>query len=258
MSSGHKKIENPQPAHIAIIMDGNGRWAKMRSLSRTEGNRRGVDAVRRIVRAAGNRGIAYLTLFAFSTENWHRPKSEVNFLMSLIKNFIERDLADLHENGVCLQMVGRRDNVEPKVMSMIDHAENLTRDNRKMTLLVAFNYGSREEIVSTARKLAEQVARGEIDSAQINQAMFEDNLLTRDVPNPDLLIRTSGENRLSNFMLWQSAYTEFYFTDVFWPDFDAEQLDKAIADYQSRERRFGRVTAADETLAEDVVLEAGQ
>lgn len=258
MSSDHKRNINPQPEHIAIIMDGNGRWANLRSLSRTEGHRRGVDAVRRIVREAGNRGIAYLTLFAFSTENWHRPKSEVNFLMSLIKNFIERDLADLHENGVCLRMVGRRDNVDPKVMGMIDHAENLTRDNRKMVLQVAFNYGSREEIADTARKLAEQVAQGEIEPAQITQEMFQENLLTRDVPNPDLLIRTSGENRLSNFMLWQSAYTEFYFTDVFWPDFDAEELDKAIADYLSRERRFGRVTAEDETHPEDVVLEAGQ
>jgi len=229
------------PRHVAIIMDGNGRWASRRGLPRAAGHRKGVEAVRRTVRAAIECRIPYLTIYSFSSENWSRPAEEVDDLMGLIKRFIRRDLADLHRNGVRLVVIGERDNVDPELMAMIDEGRALTAGNTVLTLVVAFNYGSRAEIARAARRLAARAVAGEIRPEDIDPALLEAELDTRDVPDPDLLVRTSGELRLSNFLLWQAAYTEFVFLDCFWPDFGREQLEEAISQYRGRERRFGSV-----------------
>ncbi|MFA6140249.1 MAG: isoprenyl transferase [Hyphomicrobium sp.] len=228
-----------QPRHVAIIMDGNGRWASKHGLPRAVGHRNGVEAVRRTVRAAIELGIPYLTLYSFSSENWSRPVDEIDDLMGLMKRFIRRDLAELHQAGVKIRVIGERSNVESELMSLIDEAVELTRDNTAITLIIAFNYGARAEIAKAARALAVQVAAGKLAPADITVEALSGALDTAGIPDPDLLIRTSGEMRISNFLLWQCAYTEFVFLDAFWPDFGRELLEEAIARFRERERRFG-------------------
>ncbi|MEQ1653355.1 MAG: isoprenyl transferase [Hyphomicrobium sp.] len=232
----------PSPRHVAIIMDGNGRWARERGLPRTLGHRQGVEAVRRTVRAAIELDISYLTIFSFSSENWKRPLEEIDDLMGLMKRFIRRDLADLHKAGVRIRMIGERQQVDSELMTLIDEAVEVTVNNTAMTLVIAFNYGSRGEITKAARRLAEAVAAGSMRSDEITVERIAAALDTADIPDPDLLIRTSGEMRLSNFLLWQTAYTEFVFLDTYWPDFDRTVLESAIADFRGRERRFGGLT----------------
>ena len=230
------------PQHIAIIMDGNGRWANQRGLPRVEGHRRGVESVRNIVRAAGDLGLRYLTLFSFSSENWSRPKSEILDLMGLMRLFIKRDLAELHRDNVRVRIIGEREGVDADIVKLIADAETLTKSNTKLNLTIAFNYGSRTEIVRAAQALAAKVARGELKPADITPECFSGALDTAGLPDPDLFVRTSGEQRLSNFLLWQAAYAEFVFVDTYWPDFNRTHLEAAIATYQSRDRRFGGLT----------------
>ncbi len=223
-------------------MDGNGRWAEQRGLPRAVGHRMGVEAVRRTVRAAIEIGIPYLTLYSFSSENWSRPAAEIDDLMDLMKRFIRRDLADLHQFNVRVLTIGERTNVDPELLAMIDEALALTQANTALNLVIAFNYGSRAEIARAARRLALRVSRGEITVDQITPEAIGDELDTKGVPDPDLLIRTSGEIRLSNFLLWQAAYTEFVFLDAYWPEFGRELLEQAIAEFNSRDRRFGGIS----------------
>jgi undecaprenyl diphosphate synthase len=232
------------PAHVAIIMDGNGRWAQMRGLPRQEGHRRGLEALRATVRNAGELGIEILTLYSFSTENWRRPKAEVSFLMTLLKRFVENDLAELNASNVRVRIIGGRDDLAPDLRRLVEHAEAMTRDNTGMILVVAFNYGARDEIVRTATRLAMDAAAGRLDPAAINEALVSARLDTGDLPDPELVIRTSGETRISNFLLWQAAYAEFVFTSVLWPDFDRAALEDALAEYHRRERRFGGLADA--------------
>lgn len=227
------------PSHVAIIMDGNGRWAAERGLPRAAGHRSGVEAVRRTVKAAMELSIPYLTLYSFSSENWSRPQSEIEDLMGLMKRFVRGDLAELHQNNVRVRVIGERDNVDQDVLAMIDEACDLTRDNTRLTLTIAFNYGGRREITRAAQRLAEDVAQGRLSPADITPDRFQLSLDTGELPDPDVLIRTSGERRLSNFLLWQSAYTELVFLDAYWPDFGRELLVEAISQYNARERRFG-------------------
>lgn len=227
------------PRHVAIIMDGNGRWAEKRGLPRSAGHKQGVETVRRIVRAAGELGVEYLTLYSFSSENWSRPQAEISELFSLLRMFIRKDLADLHKNNVRVRIIGNRDGVPDDICVLLDEAESLTAQNSGQTLVVAFNYGSRSEIVGAARLFAEQVAAGKLSPAAINESLFSSLLDTRDIPDPDLLIRTSGEIRLSNFLLWQLAYAEMLFVDCLWPDFSKEELEKALQTYATRTRKFG-------------------
>jgi len=231
----------PVPRHVAIIMDGNGRWAQSRGLPRSAGHRMGVEAVRRTVRAAIEIGVQYLTLFSFSSENWARPASEIDDLMGLMKRFIRRDLAELHQNNVRVRVIGEREGVDAEVLGLIDDAVALTETNTALDLVIAFNYGSRAEIARAARRLAERVVEGTIKAGDITPDMLSSALDTQGVPDPDLLIRTSGELRLSNFLLWQSAYTEFVFMEACWPDFGRELLQQAIDDFRRRDRRFGGV-----------------
>jgi undecaprenyl diphosphate synthase len=228
----------PGPRHIAIIMDGNGRWAAQRGLPRAEGHRRGVEAVRTTVQAAIELGIPYLTIFSFSSENWSRPAAEISDLLGLMKRFIRRDLATLHKHGVRIQVIGERAG-DAEILAMISEAETLTAANSRLNLIVAFNYGGRSEIAATARRLAERVVAGEIVPAEITLDRFGAELQTAGIPDPDLLIRTSGEHRLSNFLLWQLAYAEFVFIDAYWPDFAKEHLAEAIEDFRRRDRRYG-------------------
>jgi undecaprenyl diphosphate synthase len=220
-------------------MDGNGRWATKHGLPRAVGHRNGVEAVRRTVRAAIELGIPYLTLYSFSSENWTRPPEEIDDLMGLMKRFIRRDLAELHHAGVKIRIIGERENVDPELMALIDEAVELTVDNRAITLIIAFNYGARAEIAKAARALAEGVAAGKLQASDINVDTLGAALDTAGIPDPDLLIRTSGEQRISNFLLWQCAYAEFVFLDAFWPDFSRDLLEEAIACFRARERRFG-------------------
>jgi undecaprenyl diphosphate synthase len=220
-------------------MDGNGRWAEKRGLPRSEGHRRGVEAVRVTVRAAIDLEIPYLTLFSFSSENWARPKSEIFDLMSLIRRYIQGDLADLHRANVKVRIIGERAGLDGDIVNMLAEAEALTRANTRLNLTVAFNYGSRAEIARAARRIAERVGQGELRSSEIDQGVLEAHLDTAGLPDPDLFIRTSGELRLSNFLLWQLAYAELIFTETYWPDFNKTELENAIATYQSRNRRFG-------------------
>ncbi len=233
------------PAHIAIIMDGNGRWAKRRGLPRAAGHRAGVEALRRTVRAAGEMGLEWLTVYAFSSENWSRPRSEINDLMGLLKLFIRRDLAELHQNGVRVRMIGERDGLAPDIRALIDEAEALTAANKAMNLVIAFNYGSRDEIARAARLIADGVAAGTIEPAEVGPETFGQFLDTRHIPDPDLIIRTSGEQRLSNFLMWQAAYAELVFLPCYWPDFSPQDLSDAVAAYRARDRRFGGLAARD-------------
>jgi undecaprenyl diphosphate synthase len=229
----------PAPRHVAIIMDGNGRWAASRGLPRTAGHKAGVDALRRAVRAAADLGIEYLTIYSFSSENWTRPVGEVTYLFDLLRRFIRQDVAELHAAGVRIKIIGERDRLDPDLVSLLTETEKLTAENTQLTLIVAFNYGSRQEIIRAARSLVESARRGELDPDEVTPELFASRLYTTDVPDPDLLIRTSGEHRLSNYLLWQSAYTEFVFVDELWPDFTKDVLQRAIAIYQKRDRRFG-------------------
>jgi undecaprenyl diphosphate synthase len=231
------------PRHVGIIMDGNGRWASARSLPRFEGHRRGVEAVRRTVRAANDLGISYLSIYAFSAENWSRPPDEVSDLMGLLKRFIRNDLADLHKQNVRVRVIGSREELASDLSSLLDEAEDLTRDNSGLTLVIAFNYGGRQEIAEAAKQLAIRAMRGEIDPASIDPAAISASLYTAEIPDPDLIIRTSGEQRLSNFLMWQCAYAELVFLPIHWPDFDRAALESALAQYGSRERRFGGLAA---------------
>ena len=233
----------PAVRHIAIIMDGNGRWAAERGLPRAEGHRQGVESVRRTVEAALDLGITHLTLFSFSSENWTRPKQEINDLFGLLRRFIRRDLADLHKNGVKIRVIGTRAGLAPDFLRLIDDAVELTKNNAALNLIVAFNYGARDEIARAARRIAEAAADGSLAPSEVTEERFASYLDTADLPDPDLLIRTSGELRLSNFLLWQLAYAEFVFIDTYWPDFTREQLEAAIDEYQRRNRRFGGTTA---------------
>jgi undecaprenyl diphosphate synthase len=231
------------PRHIAIIMDGNGRWAAARGLPRVEGHRRGVEALRRTVRSAGEIGVRFLTIFSFSAENWTRPAAEIGELMGLLRRFIRNDLAELHKSNVRVRVIGERDGLEPDIVRLLNEAEELTRDNSGLTLVVAFNYGARQEIARAARRIAADVADGKLKFQQIDAETIGRFLDAPDVPDPDLIIRTSGEQRLSNFLLWQSAYSELVFVPTFWPDFDRATLEAAILQYRQRERRFGGLVA---------------
>jgi undecaprenyl diphosphate synthase len=226
------------PRHVAIIMDGNGRWARRRRLPRIAGHRRGAEAVRATVRACGELGIEYLTLFAFSSENWRRPAEEVALLMKLFKNALEREVGELHANGIRLKVVGDTRRFDPKIQDLIEHGERLTARNRRLTLTIAANYGGRWDIMQAMNRfLRENPGAGEV-----HEDLLAPYLAMSYAPEPDLFIRTGGEQRISNFLLWQLAYTELYFTETLWPDFGAAALDEAIASYRRRERRFGRTS----------------
>jgi undecaprenyl diphosphate synthase len=229
----------PPPAHVAIIMDGNGRWAKLRGLPRIAGHRRGAEAVRRTVEAAAEFGIAYLTLFGFSSENWKRPTDEVDDLMGLLRHYIRAEIAELHARGVRVRVIGERRRLAPDIVTLIDNAEALTGGNGGLTLAIALSYGGRAEIAAAARAIAQAVAQGRQAPDEIDEATVARHLLTAGMPDPDLLIRTSGEQRLSNFLLWQTAYAELVFTSTLWPDFGKADLEKALRDYHSRDRRYG-------------------
>jgi len=229
------------PHHVAIIMDGNGRWAKARGLPRVAGHRRGADAVRRVVRGAGELGIPVLTLFAFSTENWTRPADEVNDLMGLLRHYLRNELDELRKNGARLKVIGNRDGLASDIVSDIAEAEDVTRANSRIDVNICVNYGARDEILQATRNLARQVAAGKLAADGIDEDRFARELLTAGVPDPDLVIRTSGEQRISNFLLWQCAYAELVFVDTLWPDFGKEHLEQAIAEFRRRERRYGGV-----------------
>lgn len=229
----------PPPRHVAIIMDGNRRWAKARNLPRFEGHRRGAEAVRATVRAAAELGVGYLTLFAFSSENWRRPADEVDDLMGLLRIYLRRELAELHRNNVRVRIIGERERLAPDIQALIEQAEEMTRSNAGLHLVIAVNYGGQTEILHAARTLAARAAAGDIRPEDIDEAMFRSCLYAPDVPEPELIIRTSGEQRLSNFLLWQAAYAELVFDDLLWPDFGREALERAISAYCGRERRFG-------------------
>jgi undecaprenyl diphosphate synthase len=237
-----------RPLHVAIIMDGNGRWAKKRGLPRTFGHREGVKALKRVVESAPDHGVGILTVFGFSTENWRRPVAEVSELMNLLKSYVESDLDRLHREGVRVRILGRRTGLKPDILEIIERAERRTAHNSRFLLQVAFNYGGQGDLVDAARKFAEAVERGEARAADLDEAMFGSYLSTTGAPAPDLIVRTSGERRLSNFLLWECAYAELVFQDVYWPDYGPEHLESAIAEYAARERRYGGA-ASDDVLA---------
>lgn len=229
--------ELKQPRHIAIIMDGNGRWAQARSLPRVAGHKQGAEAARRVVRAASELGIEYLTLFGFSSENWSRPEGEIKELMNLLRYYLRGETAELHKNNARLRVIGDRSAFDQDIIDLIDHAEGLTQDNDGICVMIALNYGGRNEILSAVQKVADHAAvQGHSEDST---SMFEQSLMTAGVPDPDLLIRTSGEQRISNFLLWQCAYSEFIFTDILWPDFDKAALESALQEFGARDRRFG-------------------
>jgi len=227
------------PSHVAIIMDGNGRWAKQRGMSRTEGHKAGLESIRRTVAACQKRGIKYLTLYAFSTDNWKRPKTEVAFLMQLMASYLKKEINKLHEQNVRFTTIGNTEAFAANIQKLIQNGKEKTAVNTGLTLVLALNYGGRDEIVRAAKKIAEETADGKIQPDEITAQTIADRLYTAGIPDPDLLIRTSGEIRVSDFLLWQISYAEFWFTDIFWPDFNETELEKAITDYQNRHRRFG-------------------
>ena len=231
------------PVHVAIIMDGNGRWAQSRGLSRAAGHAEGSEAVRRTVKASKQLGIRYLTLYGFSLDNWKRPASEIADLMGLLRLYLRREIAELDREGVRIRFIGDRTLLETDIVSLIEMSEHKTRGNTQLDLIVALSYGSRQEITMAARQLAFDAAGGEIDLNSIDENAINARLFTRDIPDPDLIVRTSGEHRISNFLLWQAAYAELVFTDVFWPDFSREELENSIAEFGRRERRYGATTA---------------
>ncbi|QLF70349.1 isoprenyl transferase [Peteryoungia desertarenae] len=230
------------PEHVAIIMDGNGRWANARGLPRTLGHRSGVETVRETVKAAGEAGVQYLTLFAFSSENWRRPPDEINELFGLLKAFIRRDLAELHKANVKVRIIGERENLRVDILTLLLEAEETTRENTGLTLVIAFNYGSRDEIARAAARLATEVAAGRLKPSEINADLMNQYLDTAGIPDPDLIIRTSGEERLSNFLLWQAAYAELMFVPDFWPDFSPELFKELLDRFAKRDRRYGALS----------------
>ena len=238
-SEPHQGDQN-LPRHIAIIMDGNGRWAKGRLMPRVAGHRAGVEAVRGIVQACSRRGVEVLTLFAFSSENWRRPREEVSLLMDLLLTALQREVRKLHENDVRLRVIGDHGKFSRKLSGKILEAEQLTRNNRGLTLVIAVNYGGRWDISQAVKKIVCQIEDGQLASDEIDDELLSSHLSLADLPEPDLFIRTGGEQRISNFLLWQLAYTELYFTDILWPDFDVSALDAALASFARRQRRFGR------------------
>jgi undecaprenyl diphosphate synthase len=227
------------PRHIAIIMDGNGRWAKARGLPRTAGHREGAEALRRVVRSAAELGVGYLTVFGFSSENWKRPAAEVTDLMGLLRLYLRREIAEIDRNGVRLRVIGDRSRLSADINRLIEDAEEQTAANQRLTLTVALSYGGRAEIVQAAQRLAKAVLAGALKAEDIDEDIVRRSLFTADMPDPDLVIRTSGEKRISNFLLWQSAYAEYVFTDTFWPDFSGEHLKAAIIEFGGRKRRYG-------------------
>ncbi len=235
-----KKSKQPDtPVHVAIIMDGNGRWAKKRVLPKVAGHKRGADAVRRCVEDSIDLGIKYLTLYAFSSENWNRPEDEVNDLMSLLQRYLTKEVDELHEKNIRLNFIGDRSKLNSNILKLIEDAEIKTRDNSQLCLTLALSYGGRAEIIDAVRALGEKIKNDEINPENITEEVFSSYLHTNDIPDPDLIIRTSGEQRISNFLLWQIAYAEFVFMDVLWPDFNREMLERAISEYRGRDRRYG-------------------
>ena len=228
------------PVHVAIIMDGNGRWATARGLPRIMGHRKGADSVRRAIQAASDCGVSYLTLFAFSTENWNRSKDEVGEIMRLLRYYLQSETEELHAKGVKICVVGDRRKFDKETVGLIECAENKTRDNKQLTLVLALSYSGRQEITWAVRAIAEDAVQGALNLDEINEDLVSNYLLTRDIPDPDLIIRTSGEQRISNFLLWQSAYTELVFVDQLWPDFQEKDFQAAIEVFGTRERRYGR------------------
>ena len=227
------------PTHVAVIMDGNGRWAQARGLPRIAGHLNGAEAVRRIVESATKHGVRYLTLFGFSSENWKRPAEEIEELMGLLRRYLRSEVAELHQNGIRLRIIGERDGLGLDTVKLIEDCERRTAGNTNLDLILALNYGGRAELVRTARNLAEKVAAGQLASEEIDENTFVSHLSTAGIPDPDLLIRTSGEKRISNFLLWQLAYSEFIFLETLWPDFMQEDFTRALAEFQQRERRYG-------------------
>ena len=230
------------PQHVAVIMDGNGRWAKQKGEMRIEGHMSGVESVRESLTAARELGVKYLTLYAFSTENWNRPKEEVDALMDLLVNTIANEIESLHENGVRLRAIGNLNNLPDSCRMALENAIEQTANNSTIQLVLALSYSSRWEITDAMKRIAEEIQSGKIQISDISEKLITEHLTTQDIPDPELLIRTSGECRISNFLLWQCAYTEFYFTRTFWPDFKKEHFFEAVAEYQNRERRFGMVS----------------
>lgn len=235
---------DPGPQHVAVIMDGNGRWAQAKGMFRTAGHRSGMEAVRRIVEAAREIGLPYLTIFGFSAENWGRPVEEVEELMLLLRLYLRSEIADLHKNGVRLRVIGERSRLAPDIISLIEHGEALTKGNSGLNFTVALSYGGRQDIVQAAQELARAAVAGEINPKAIDQNAISQRLWTAELPDPDLVIRTSGEQRISNFFLWQSAYAELVFLDTLWPDFSKADLENAIREFRRRERRYGAVVTS--------------
>ena len=236
-----ESVQKSIPRHVAVIMDGNGRWAQKRGLERMQGHVAGVESLRNTIKEARISGVEYLTVYAFSTENWGRPEKEVDGLMNLFCKCLEQESEELNKQGVRLMFIGQRNSLNEEIRKSMDSCEKLTAANDKLTLIVAFNYSARQELIDVARMLATDVAEGTINVEDIDEQQFEQKLYTRQIPAPDLIIRTSGECRLSNFLLWQAAYSEFYFTQVLWPDFDSIQWQEAMTSYGQRKRRFGLV-----------------
>jgi undecaprenyl diphosphate synthase len=238
------KVQKPEgklPGHIAIIMDGNGRWAERRNLPRIAGHKAGEESITDIVRTASEWELGAITLFAFSTENWNRPDNEVEFLMSFNRNLLNNRVDEFHERNIRISHMGRRDKIPRSTLQAIDNAVKLTRDNTGTALNIAFNYGGRPEIIDAVRSLCEDISKGEVEPGDVDEEKFRSYLYVPDVPDPDLLVRTAGEMRISNFLVWELAYTELYITEVLWPDFRSQNLADAIREFQSRERRFGSI-----------------
>lgn len=232
--------ENNKLKHLAIIMDGNGRWATKRGLPRSMGHKKGAEVVKEITRAAGELGIKYLTLYAFSTENWNRSAEEVSTLMGLLREYLKNDLKEVQENNVCIRFIGERNMLDADIAEKMAKIESDTAANDGMTLCIALSYGSRQEILNAVKKTASLVKKGDISINDIDVKLFSDMLYTKNIPDPDLVLRTSGEQRVSNYLLWQLAYAEFYFTDILWPDFNKKALEGIIKEFNSRERRYGK------------------
>ncbi len=242
--------EQSVPRHIAIVMDGNGRWARRQKRPRFWGHKRGVERVRSTVEGCIDLGVEALTLFAFSTENWRRPEEEVTFLMDLFMSSLKREVQRLHKNGIRLRIIGDKSGFSTKLQTAIAEAEELTKDNSRLSLNIAANYGGRWDITEATRKLCHEVANGSLDPELVTEEMLQEQIMLSDLPEPELFIRTGGEKRVSNFLLWQMAYCEFYFSDLFWPEFDRQALEEAVGSFGGRERRFGRTG--------DQLLEAGE
>ncbi len=239
MKSLEVEKEKSIPKHVAIIMDGNGRWAKLRGKDRLYGHRKGVESVRRIIKYSAKIGVKYLTLYTFSTENWNRPKNEVDGLMKLFSKLLEQEIPELYKNNVKILFIGRKNRLSKELLDRMVNAKEVTKNNTGLTLILAFDYGGRQEIVDACREVCRRLKLNQLE--KLDNEEFSKYLYLPDVPDPDLVIRTSGEFRISNFLLWQTAYSEFYFTEVLWPDFDEKEFDKALEDYSKRERRFGKI-----------------